>query len=1175
MKKFILLCILFASTIFSNAITISTLDEQFSQNNQTVLRFKIENNSNDTLKEIELRYHVKQETARIAEPDLFYLPDGIANWSFEDSLNATLIIYFPNVILYPGDTLGGNSGFAIGLHNKNWSAWSKNDDLSQPTSNTFSIANNVEVLSNGKPLMLTAAKNAGCPVVQFVEVQKDSIALQMLQKLDSDSSFITIKNKTGNFIQANLDDAKVDSLGQKIWHGNLSTQDSVERRGELFAECNGNLLAYFAFGWKPEKAKTAVEMSLWESTDSFVKADFDMGFNQGLIQGQRLALKKDSLGKFLDARKIGNWKFYRTWESPDENPMPIILSPVLMQYSEDDIDSLTLEWNAVEGADYYHLVIVKDSLIGDSIVLGDTIVSEFTSQTIKRIPTLPVGNYLWFAEPLIEVSMDENEEGEEYYLIPAEEPAENSSPLLRASWWKKVKKWAKKTVKKAVQTFAPVTYSIFYGGNFIENSWNSFKNRISPLGMIQIFVHVETLHARTNKVTKNLTWLKDSYDEKYVYKSPISNATKESTNRFNACFGTDAFCAMKDTRMLAEKWKNGFNEKNWNKVFPKYSLNGRINDAAKNRCWLTMAQMINHYKGGDISEDEIMYYVREELGDIDGGGPIETMQALSYALELDIWDKTTYLSLISAYAASGTIPVSEGWFVGPPLLHTIISTIESGNIMGLSQLNDATTYLAHSLVLNGYKIQMNGDVYIHVLNTDNMGNSEWRYYCNISFLGLDVLANFFANGLGVTKLLEYISGVHLTNNIYFTYYIPPPSAKGRTSRPSIFEDADSDGIVDFDEVKRFVTNPSTNDSDGDGVNDFDEIYGFMKCTSGSNYMSNSDIDGDDLHAAIDVDSDGDGYCDAQEDAYKESNQINSCERFDATRFPKNVIPGCKDYTVALLAKELLLLNDRASCVLLNGTYCPIVSYNSDFSGAFGVGLGVKAEVGNIFSAKPVLLRDRAFVHGNLETANTIIKQSSTIKVAGSIIEHSPHENSTKQAYDNFFENTFDWNLDFEINNTRVLNSGENLTSGLLSYNFRKVDFNFNSGSSLILNVPGEFYAGALKFQKDSKLIPQTNGSVIFYVGNDFQWNGTIVADDMVSAAHHFMIYYYGTNPVYIQTEFAGTIVAPNAKVIVGQVGKNFYGAIYAKSIEVHQDTKVIWVPFLRETVNAVIAGVYN
>ena len=60
----------------------------------------------------------------------------------------------------------------------------------------------------------------------------------------------------------------------------------------------------------------------------------------------------------------------------------------------------------------------------------------------------------------------------------------------------------------------------------------------------------------------------------------------------------------------------------------------------------------------------------------------------------------------------------------------------------------------------------------------------------------------------------------------------------------------------------------------------------------------------------------------------------------------------------------------------------------------------------------------------------------------------------------------------------------------------------------------EFYAGALKFQKDSKLIPQANGSVIFYVGNDFQWNGTIL---------------------------------------------------------VHQDTKVTWVSFLCESVNSVLS----
>ena len=40
-----------------------------------------------------------------------------------------------------------------------------------------------------------------------------------------------------------------------------------------------------------------------------------------------------------------------------------------------------------------------------------------------------------------------------------------------------------------------------------------------------------------------------------------------------------------------------------------------------------------------------------------------------------------------------------------------------------------------------------------------------------------------------------------------------------------------------------------------------------------------------------------------------------------------------------------------------------------------------------------------------------------------------------------------------------------------------------------------------------------------------------------------MVYYYGTNKVFVQTDFAGTIIAPNAEVVVGHAGKNFYGSI--------------------------------
>ena len=76
---------------------------------------------------------------------------------------------------------------------------------------------------------------------------------------------------------------------------------------------------------------------------------------------------------------------------------------------------------------------------------------------------------------------------------------------------------------------------------------------------------------------------------------------------------------------------------------------------------------------------------------------------------------------------------------------------------------------------------------------------------------------------------------------------------------------------------------------------------------------------------------------------------------------------------------------------------------------------------------------------------------------------------------------------------------------------------------------------------------------------------------MVSAAQHIMFYYYGTNRVFVQTDFAGTIIAPNAEVVVGQSGKHFYGAIFAKSIVIHQNTVVTWVPFVQLQPNAIIA----
>lgn len=1176
------------------AVTVYTMDEQFSHKKQTVLRFKVENNSSDTLNGIELRYHVVGDTSIIEAPEYYYFPEGSANWSFEDSVNATLVIYFPEVILYPGDVLGGSSGYAIGLHNKEWAVWTKADDPSQPKSEFFSVAENVEVLSGGKSLMPDLGKYTGCPVVQFVAVTKDSVSLQIKQQSDADLASIAIKNKNGIVVSANLNESTIDAMGQKIWHGYMPTQDTVEHRGEIWAECNGQLLSYFAYGWKPTGAMDAVKKNLWPSTDSFVKADFDMGFNQGLIEGQRLVLQKDSLGQYLDARRTENWKFYRTWEEPGENPMPVIWSSPLMQYDESDIDSLTLEWSPIEEVNWYRLLVIRDSLVGDSVLFVDTTVSMFTMRTSVKIPVLPAGKYVWYVDPLIEVPTDENIEGEEYYIITGDDANPESGnlsgnpPVLRAPWHKRVGRWAKKTVKKAVEYISPatkVTQDIATGNltwnNALTYTGSFLVNRVNPFGFIQIFVHTETIHTRVNAVTKNMEWLQKTYDDRYVYNALLTDK----------CFGSSAFCAMKDSRMLAENWNVGFNEKNWDRVFPKKDVNGNTNYAVHNRCWLTMAQMINHYKGGNIASDEILYNVRGGFSDTAVSNAIESMQAVNYALGLDVWDQVTHNTLLNSFKATGLIPSVDGWSAGTPFLHTIITTIESGNVLGVTQSNGGA-HGGHAMVLNGYKIKSNGNVDIHLLNVDNMGGSEWRYYCNISFLGLDVVVRFVVNGIG--QLVDLIrdqedNGKNLSGDMFLFYYIPPQGVHGRLANASVFEDSDGDSIVDIDENKRFGTNPLRPDSDGDGINDYNEILDFKKCeTYGGYYVSSiatlidlepqmsyvlqSDFDGDGLHAAVDRDSDGDGYCDGQEQGFLEMESIHKCERFDARKHPEGVIPLCNEVRVALLAKEKLQLNDRASCIALNGLFCPVASYENSFNDLYGVRLGVDASVGNVYSTKSVLLRDRAKVYGNLETAGNVVRQSSTALITGNVVEGSTQSNENIARYESIFNDVV-VNGDFTIYRNRNINSGEFMYSNILGAGSNNTEFNFNSGSNLVLNVTGNFLVGSLKFQHGSKLYVPAEGDVVFHVGNDFQWNGTVETNDMISAAQHVMIYYYGVNRVFVQTDFAGTIVAPNAEVVVGQSGKNFYGAIYAKSIVVHQNAKITWVPFAPLPKNTVVAGV--
>jgi hypothetical protein len=132
----------------------------------------------------------------------------------------------------------------------------------------------------------------------------------------------------------------------------------------------------------------------------------------------------------------------------------------------------------------------------------------------------------------------------------------------------------------------------------------------------------------------------------------------------------------------------------------------------------------------------------------------------------------------------------------------------------------------HVFVINGYGVDPGGDNALHILdplllNIQPVGG--WQSYDN---------------------MIPLISGI----------WVGPASApNARQDESSIWKDTDGDGIMDFDEQKRFHTDFKAQDTDGDGFTDKDEIRKYMFDSFGNYNPSNPDPDGDGKRRELDPD----------------------------------------------------------------------------------------------------------------------------------------------------------------------------------------------------------------------------------------------------------------------------------------------------------------------------------
>jgi len=219
-------------------------------------------------------------------------------------------------------------------------------------------------------------------------------------------------------------------------------------------------------------------------------------------------------------------------------------------------------------------------------------------------------------------------------------------------------------------------------------------------------------------------------------------------------------------------------------------------------CWATAARMLNNYRGGDITRDEIVYEVKRDLlhGAAAGATRADGYASLRYALRTD----DAHLHITEAR----------------PSEEDVVAFIDANRPIRYSTGG-------HAMVVDGYEYR-DRELWARFLNTDNNGTIAFNKW---------------------------------TTEAFAWCAIPETGLAARSTDADIARNSDADGINDFDEKHRFASSETRPDTDGDDVPDKKEIISYTFRTP----KPNINVDGDGVRPEADKDSDNGGLEDGEED----------------------------------------------------------------------------------------------------------------------------------------------------------------------------------------------------------------------------------------------------------------------------------------------------------------------
>lgn len=271
------------------------------------------------------------------------------------------------------------------------------------------------------------------------------------------------------------------------------------------------------------------------------------------------------------------------------------------------------------------------------------------------------------------------------------------------------------------------------------------------------------------------------------------------------------------------------------------------------------------------------------------------------------------------------------------------------------------------------------------------------------------------------------------------------------------------------------------------------------------------------------------------------NEIRSSAVTTAQTLSLSFPAGASRDAVGIGANGALRLNDRV--ITRTASAAPGAVSNA---GATTTTVGADASTGDLTSVSAVVLRNRAKVSGNLRTADTLSLQ------AGASVTGVATQNTTLTPL-----NVFSWTVQVPPANAGNVLLAPDVIQDLAPGAYANVTV--NSRAQLRLSS-GTYFINALTVESQGQLVlDKSKGAIIVYVVNNLIYRGQIISTG--GPEGNFLIAFLGTNAVFIEQPFVGTIAAPNASLTLATAAAGHRGTFYARDVEVHQSTTVTAVPF--------------